>query len=42
MESKLIPRVLAEKRMSLKFIGRSNNCNWENWEKPTTDNSGIW
>lgn len=34
MLSELIPRVLAEKRMSLKFIGRnykSNNSN--NWEK---------
>lgn len=39
MLSELIPRVLAEKRMSLKFIGRnykSNNSN--NWEK---NNSSV-
>lgn len=40
MLSELIPRVLAEKRMSLKFIGRnykSNNSN--NWENNSSSSS---
>lgn len=43
MLSELIPRVLAEKRMSLKFIGRNykSNNNSNNWENNSSSSSAA-
>lgn len=43
MLSELIPRVLAEKRMSLKFIGRNykSNNNSNNWENNSSSSSSA-